>query len=98
MYLILDFGSMYTGLFFQAGPANSTQCANLSILDDSVLEGVEVFPGALQLTTNDQSGAIVLNPSSADLTILDNDSMSYAHSSQKQLSLTDEILSIFLQM
>ena len=98
MYLTPDFGSMDTGLFFQAGPANSTQCANVSILDDPILEGVEVFPGAIQLITSDQSGAIVLNPSSADLTILDNDSMSYAHSSQKQLSHTDKILSIFLQM
>ena len=76
---IPDFASLETELLFQAGPADNTQCRNLSIVDDVVLEGIEVFPGALQLLNNDQSGAVVLSPFLADLTILDNDSMSHIY-------------------
>ena len=76
-----DYASFETELLFQAGPANSTQCANLSIVDDVVLEGIEVFPGALQLLNIDQSGAVVLSQplTVAELTILDNDSMLHIH-------------------
>ena len=48
----------------------SQQCANISISDDAILENNEFF--SVQLTTTDQ--AVTLSPSSATVTIGDDDS------------------------
>ena len=48
----------------------SQQCANIAISDDAILENDELF--AVQLTTTDQ--AVTLSPSSATVTIGDDDS------------------------
>lgn len=47
------------------------QCANISIVDDSILEEAERF--SVELTTADR--ALETNSSMASVTILDNDSM-----------------------
>ena len=47
------------------------QCANISIVDDSILEEAERF--SVELTTADR--ALETNSSTASVTILDNDSM-----------------------
>ena len=48
----------------------SQQCANIAISDDAILENDELF--SVQLTTTDQ--AVTLSPSSATVTIGDDDS------------------------
>ena len=52
----------------------SQQCASISISDDSILENDELF--SVQLTTTNQ--AVTLSPSSAIITIGDNDSRSFS--------------------
>ena len=51
-------------------PATTESCVNISISRDVVLEGNEVF--TVQLSTSDE--ALLLSLSSANVTIVDNDS------------------------
>ena len=57
-------------------PGTSSQCASVIVNDDSTLENNEIF--LVELTTADE--AVQLNPSSADITIIDNDSKTVPHS------------------
>ena len=50
-------------------PGTPQQCASISISDDAILENDEIF--SLQLNTTDQ--AVTLRPSSANITIEDDD-------------------------
>jgi len=59
-------------LVFEQGTAR--QCASISISDDAILENNELF--SVQLTTTDQ--AVMLSPSSATVTIEDDDSKSFS--------------------
>ena len=59
-------------LVFEQGTAQ--QCASISISDDAILENNELF--SVQLTTTDQ--AVMLSPSSATVTIEDDDSKSFS--------------------
>ena len=52
----------------------SQQCANISIFDDAILENDEFF--SVSLTTTNQ--AVTLSPSSATITIGDDDSKSFS--------------------
>ena len=49
------------------------QCTSISISDDPILENDELF--SVELNTSDQ--AVTLHPSSANITIEDNDSKSF---------------------
>lgn len=51
-------------------PGTSSQCASVIVNDDSTLENNEIF--LVELTTADE--AVQLNPTSANITIIDNDS------------------------
>ena len=60
-------------LTFQSG--TSSQCARVIVNDDSILENNEFL--SVELTTADE--AVQLNPSSANITIIDNDSKTVPH-------------------
>ena len=51
-------------------PGTNSQCARVIVNDDSILENNEFL--SVELTTADE--AVQLNPSSANITIIDNDS------------------------
>lgn len=57
-------------------PGTSSQCASVIVNDDSTLENNEFF--LVELTTADE--AVRLNPGSANITIIDNDSKTASHS------------------
>ena len=63
-----DFTPILSELMFQ--PAMTESCVNISISRDVVLEDNEVF--RVQLSTSDE--ALLLSVSSANVTIVDNDS------------------------
>ena len=63
-----DFISRMIELEFQ--PGSTSECGNISILEDSRLENSEMF--SVQLNTTDQN--VLLNPSMARVSITDDDS------------------------
>ena len=65
-----DYTEVSVQLSFQ--PGESEMCTAISITNDAILEDSETF--SVQINTTDQ--AVILNPSSATVTILDNDSES----------------------
>ena len=69
-----DYTEVSVQLSFQ--PGESEMCTAISITNDAILEDSETF--SVQLNTTDQ--AVILNPSSSTVTILDNDSESGSQS------------------
>ena len=65
---ISDFSPLTVVLTFQ--PGTNGQCTSIAIVNDSILENDEDL--LVELTTSDE--AVALNPSSATITIEDNDS------------------------
>ena len=57
------------------GPGNTEQTVMIAIIDDVRLEPIEHFNSIVSLTATDPS--VGLNPSDANITIIDNDSKSY---------------------
>jgi hypothetical protein len=66
----------FTSLDFAVGSMpGDTHCINVSITDDSALEGDETFNVALTLTTSDPN--VVLGTDMTTITITNDDSKSY---------------------
>ena len=50
---------------------NQRQCINITVVDDSICEADEIIP--VLLTTNEDPSEVMLNPSFAMVTIIDDD-------------------------
>ena len=67
----MDFTSVTTQLTFQPSQANVPQCEDVPIQEDIILETNESF--TVELSTTDPD--VILDPQSATVTIMDDDSM-----------------------
>ena len=63
-----DFDQLATTLVFQPG-SSTQQCANISIIDDSISEDMETFQAHL----NSTDPAVILERATTTITIVDND-------------------------
>ena len=54
---------------FQPSSASELQCSEIQIIDDNILESTENF----QVILNSSDRAVEIDPSTADINILDND-------------------------
>ena len=55
-------------------PTNQRQCINITVVDDSICEADETIP--VLLTSSEDPSEVILDPSSAVVTIIDDDGMS----------------------
>ena len=67
----MDFTSVTAQLTFQPSQADVPQCEDVPLQEDTILETNESF--TVELSTTDP--VVVLDPQSATVTIMDNDSM-----------------------
>ncbi len=65
-----DFEHTSQPLLFFPGPSGAKECANISIIDDQILEGDEMF----NVVINSSDISVGISPSIAAIIILDEDS------------------------
>ncbi len=69
---VLDYMGLTMPLVFTQLNADQPQCINITITNDNVLESIETF--SVELSTSEPD-VVLLSPSSAVISILDDDSM-----------------------